>query len=644
VRLRLRGVAIGLLAWASVARAAESTPSAPESSEAASISTAPSAAPTGEITVQGRRRAFAQGFSRAEARELPGALADPLRAIEALPGVTPTLSGVPYFFVRGAPPGDVGYFFDGIRLPALFHALGGPAVVHPGLIETVELFPGPYLVEYGKFAAGAVVSRIAEPSFEPRGELVLRATDSSALLDTPLGSTTNLTLAGRYSYANPVLHLFAADMDVEYWDYQARVVQRLPAQQRLVLLAFGAHDALTDVNDGKLRTLYGIDFHRIALRYERELSQGSLAVQLVQGWDRSLARDGDVRVDDLSTELRVDLNQGLSRAVQLRAGASVGRDRYELDVTKLDDPDARKRYLEQFPARTDAVASTYLAFDLDVGSGISVTPGLRADAYFSRGERALGIDPRVSAEYRVSSRVTLRSALGVAHQPPSSPVPTPGLNPTLGRGLQTGLQSSYGVRLRLPSDVALEVTLFQTALFNLSDSIGLSRASDVDDRITEDTRGLGRARGVELLLKRSLTRKLGGFLSYTLSSSERSVGRSKVPSAFDRRHVLGAALGHDWGSGFSSGIRGTFYSGIPADVAYLEAARAPPRTTPFYRIDFRGEKRFDWGERGHVSLVLEVVNATLNREALSASCSAYGCKQRLVGPVTIPNLGLEVTF
>jgi outer membrane receptor protein involved in Fe transport len=495
------------------------------------------AMPANEVTVVGRRRAPAQGFTRAEVRQLPGALADPLRAIEALPGVTPTLSGVPYFFVRGAPPGDVGYFFDGIRLPALFHALGGPSVVHPALIDTVELFPGPYPVEYGRFAAAAVVARAAQPALEPRAELALRATDSSALVDSPLGSATNVTLSGRYSYANPILHLFAADMDVEYWDYQARIAHRLAERDRLVLLAFGAHDALTDLNDGKLRTLYGIDFHRAALRYEHALSQGSLSLQLLGGSDRSLARDGDVQVDDLSGELRLDVEQGLSPKVRLRAGASLSRDQYQLDLGQLQDPEARQRYQEQFPSRVDSVGSAYLAFDLEPTPSISVTPGVRADAYVSLGEGALGVDPRISAEYRVSPRLALRTALGLAHQPPASSVPSPGLNPTLGQGLQTGLQHSYGLRWRLPSDVTLEVTLFQTALFNLSDSIGQSRVADADARVTEDTRGLGRSRGVELLLKRSLTQKLGGFLSYTLSSSERSVDRAHVPSSFDPASV-----------------------------------------------------------------------------------------------------------
>jgi hypothetical protein len=225
-----------------------------------------------------------------------------------------------------------------------------------------------------------------------------------------------------------------------------------------------------------------------------------------------------------------------------------------------------------------------------------------------------------------------------------SGVPSPGLNPALGQGLQSAVQQSYGVRLRLPSDVRLEVTLFQNALFNVSDSIGLARLGGADTSISQDTRALGWSRGVEVLLRRSLTRKLGGFLSYTLSSSRRSVGRAEGPSAYDRRHVLGSALGYDWGRGFRSGARVTFYTGIPADVAYLEAARDPPRTRAFYRVDLRSEKRFSLADSRYFSLVFEIVNATLDQEVLHASCDAYACKEQRVGPVTIPNFGIEAGF
>ena len=95
-----------------------------------------------EVTVRGSRPADSRALGRAEVREVPGAFGDPFRALDALPGVMPLATGSPYFYVRGAPPGNIGYFIDGVRVPYLFHVLLGPSVVNPAMVSRVELFPG----------------------------------------------------------------------------------------------------------------------------------------------------------------------------------------------------------------------------------------------------------------------------------------------------------------------------------------------------------------------------------------------------------------------------------------------------------------------------------------------------------------------
>ena len=104
-------------------------------------------------------------LSRAQARELPGAFGDPLRAVDSLPGVVPTISGLPVFFIRGAPPASVGYVVDGVEVPLLFHAFLGPSVLHPGSLSGVVLQSAPADVRYGG-SAGAVI--VAEPSAPSR--------------------------------------------------------------------------------------------------------------------------------------------------------------------------------------------------------------------------------------------------------------------------------------------------------------------------------------------------------------------------------------------------------------------------------------------------------------------------------------------
>jgi len=76
--------------------------------------------------------------------------------------------------------------------------------------------------------------------------------------------------------------------------------------------------------------------------------------------------------------------------------------------------------------------------------------------------------------------------------------------------------------------------------------------------------------GLEVFVRRALTERLGGFVSYTLSRSNRAVGRLEGPSSFDRTHVFNAAVAYDLGRAWRAGIRTVVYTGIPAE---LEARR-----------------------------------------------------------------------
>jgi hypothetical protein len=611
---------------------------------------APSSPPL-EVTVTGDRPAGSPRIiSRAFARELPGAFGNPFAALEASPGVTPTLSGAPYFYVRGAPPGNLGYFIDDIRLPALFHVLAGPSVLHPAMVEGVELYPGPYPARYGRFTGGIAAGKVRRATYALHGELSLRAFDSSGLVEVPLSASEqapmSLTLAGRVAYANPIAHLFAPEVSVAYWDYQARFSHEPSPRDEIVVLAFGSRDRLDRrLESGEREIVFGAEFHRLQLRYERQLERGSLRLAGVGGWDRSDQADGDVELRNASGRLRADFTRELGRSARLEAGADVGLDRYELDAARLEDAGEREEFFARYPARTDRSGGVYLGARLVPSPGVRVDVGSRVDLFASEGALEAGLSPSVFAEFELGRGLTLIHGLGLAHQPPSSDLPEPGANPVLGEGLQHAVQSSAGMRLRLPLQLELSATLYQAALFNLTDGIGISRIDNGADDIDESSRAMGSSRGLELLLQRDLGQALAGYVAYTLGSSLRSVGAAEGPALFDRRHVLSGALAYRWGSGFRAGTRVSFYTGIPADVAYLAAAKDPPRTSSFYRIDLRLEKRWPLGADGaFLALVLEVLNTTLHKEALGKSCSAYVCREDRVGPLTIPSLGLEAMF
>lgn len=604
-----------------------------------------------EVTVIGEKPPQVRSLTRAEVRELPGTFGDPFRAVEALPGVTPLVSGVPFFFVRGAPPGNVGYFLDGIRVPLLYHIGLGPSVVHPGIVERVDLHPGGYPARYGRFAGGIVAAETTPPRYDFHGEANVRLVDAGALLEGPVADNRGAVLAGgRYSYTGLALSLLSPEVVLEYWDYQLRGSFDVGRRDTLTLFSFGAFDFLGEKDDGRVQTLFSTEFHRLDLRWDHRPAR-STEVRLAGtiGLDRTRGEEGEFFVRDRMASLRSELRHRASRRALLRGGSDIQLDHFDVQLPAADgeeDDEDRELVERLFPARSDVAVGTWADVVLSPESGVTVTPGLRVDYYASDGASAVGIDPRIAARFDVSERWRLLHAFGIAHQPPSFVLPVPGFQVGgLKGGLQRSLQASSGVEADLPASITASITLFYNVFLQMTDALGAGRGEG-DDVERFDQRSLGGTVGAELWIRRPLTRKLGGFLSYTLSRSTRSVGREKFPSAFDRTHVLNVALAYDLGKRWRLGSRGVFYTGFPAEELSEGRLRSrdPDRIPAFWRVDLRIEKRWRLGQRGWWGLALEVLNATLNKEVVDVSCSGGECETEEIGPVTIPSIGAEAAF
>jgi hypothetical protein len=634
-----------------------------------------------EVTVSGLKGQTPRRMTRAEVREMPGAFGDAFRAIEALPGVTPIASGLPYFFVRGAPPGNLGYFLDGLSLPSLYHAAVGPSVIHPAFIENVELYSGAYPARYGRFAGAVIAGTTRAPSHELRGEASVRLVDSGAFLELPFAEGRgSVMLAGRYSYTGALVSLLVPEIEIGYWDYQARATYSPTERDTFTLFGFGAYDFLSAEDEGVQETVYDVTFHRLDSTWRRSLSNDSaLLLGATLGWDRTGSGTAAEALDLESRRVgaRALYTNQLSARALFRAGGDFELSRFgiqlpeDLDDDDDDDDDAddfdasfeelpfaglpiadfeqrpltRDSFTDLFATRSDVLFGGWLDAVLDLGQGITLTPGFRFDVYASRAQLELAPEPRLSARFQIHPRVALLNDIGIAHQAPSFAIPVPGFSGTSADGLQRGVQTSAGVEWQPSDGTRIELTLFQTALFAGSDPIGVFQLDNADltvDSLTE--RVTAHTYGAELYLRRELTRRLGGFVSYTLSRSTRSIGRLEGPSSVDRTHVLNVAAAYRLSDSWRTGARLVLYSGVPAEVAYPRAAESPPRAPAFHRLDLRIEKRWPLGADGFWALVAEVQNTTLRPETLERSCYFYGCESESIGPVTVPSLGVEAQF
>ncbi|MCU0687486.1 MAG: TonB family protein [Polyangiaceae bacterium] len=640
-------------------------------SEGATPTRAPGGAPAPppnvptEVTIQGQRSPpGASGLTRAEVRQLPGAFGDPFRAIEALPGVTPILSGVPYFYVRGAPPGNIGYFLDGVRVPYLYHVGLGPSVVHPGIVDRVDLYPGGYPARFGRFSGGIVAGETTPPRPEWHGEGNIRLLDAGALVEAPFaGGRGTALVGGRYSYTAAAVSLLAPEVKLDYRDYQARISYDLGPRDTITLFSFGAYDLVGERQNDRLNILFGAEFYRLDLRYDHRFGEASnLRTAVTIGYDQTRLPENR-NAQDRIVGARVELVHPLERGLLLRAGADVMVDDYAIDFVGYTDPfDADAKTLrDALPPRTDVALGARADLVWRPTPGVEVVPGLRADVFRSGGQSVAALDPRLAATLTVARGVRAVHTMGLAHQPPSFVAPVPAVSVGgLKGGLQRTAQASAGVELDLPADFTATATVFKSIFFNMSDALGATNPDDDDDEVPLGiaSRSLGTSHGLELFVRRRLTSRLGGFLTYTLSRSLRSVGREKFPSSFDRAHVLNVALAYDLGRRWRAGGRFVFYTGfprfdqggderggaplppgappLPPDVEELALRRLhPPRQPPFYRVDLRVEKRWQVTNTRWWSLVFEVLNTTLNKEII---------EDEPIGPVTIPSVGVEAGF
>jgi TonB family protein len=596
-----------------------------------------------EVIVYGERPAPAvTSLGRAEVRQLPGAFGDPFRALEAMPGVTPIISGLPYFYLRGAPPGNIGYYLDGVRVPYLFHVGLGPSIVNPAMVDRVDLYPGGYPARFGRFTGGIVSGETTAPRTDFHGEGNLRVFDVGGIMETGFaGGRGTVLIGGRYSYTATALSLINKNAELDYRDYQLRVSYDFTPHDRITTFGFGSYDLLGQKQPQGLRVLFGTEFYRLDTRYDHFYGKDNrVRFAITLGYDQTRL-DVERNAQDKMLAGRIELSHHLSSHALLRAGMDGTLDKYSADHASYVDPDAPDviAFDSLFPPRNDYAFGVYTDVVWDVTPGLEVTPGLRADLFQSQGTTKPSVDARLAGKVRVAPRVKLIEAFGLAHQPPAFVVPVPGLTPaTLANGLQTSFQTSAGVELALPASITATTTLFHNAFFNMSDDLGTNQAPDLNNL---DQRSLGNAYGLELYVHRSLTTKLGGFLTYTLSRSTRSLGTEHFLSAFDRTHVLNFALAYDLGKNWRAGARFMFYTGIPKRPDIPPGLIQPPRTTSverepsFYRIDWRVEKRWNLKGTGWISLVFEMLNATFHKETVGNT---------EIGPVTIPSIGVEAGF
>ncbi len=574
---------------------------------------------------------------------------DPLRVVQALPGVATGDDFRSEYSVRGSDYRQSAVILDGVVAPWLQHAALGR-----GDTGTMTMLRGD-LVQEAALHVGAY-PRVDASQLGPQLNLTLRegsrthrqfrlgvnGISATATAEGPLGlSARGSWLVGvRRSHSEWPVGLDDDHSTVfGFGDLQSKVVYDVrPSQQVSVSIVAGVSNVeredsnpFADADGLNRAAMVGVAWRSVLWSHTVVTQRVS---SLAHDFDnRSQTAAGASRGRNGADTYRVDLSRPVFRGV-VDAGGHMRRVRGSRHGLVVARPIA-----ESMNQTFGDIDSSWLeraghaSFRRAIGSAVTLAAGLRlSDSTLVHRDV---VDRWLQAEWSVAPRWIVHGSTGVMHQ-------FPGLNEVAGWAEPVSLrpeQAAYidlGIGHRLSTSVRWDATVFARREHDALREPDLhARLIDgalaVDSNVTRFENALtGSAHGIELTLARRSHNSLSGWIGYSYGVARHTdaTRQEAFPSDFDQRHTINisgvAALPRKARLGLT--FRGGTNVPIPG---YLETRngrlfagheRNQERLPAYARLDVRAERTFDHRAR-RFTVFAEAVNV-LNRVNLGPADGA----------------------
>jgi hypothetical protein len=613
-----------------------------------------------------------------ELASVPGTGGDPLRAIQALPGIATSgdSSGAPA--IRGSGPEDNAYYVDFLPAGYLFHMGGMESVFNADLVEDFNIYSSSFGPEYGDVTGGIIDVRLRKPRTDRIGaKLNISMLESDLLIEGPVARNHSFYLAGRRSYIDLFMPKNGElDTGVEYkqfpqfYDYQGKYIWQISPDNTLTLMAFGAGDEM------KLNLTSSADAvkHDPILAGNQQMklgshSQGLLlsskitpnltnrfgAGHLSTDVQQQMAQLGHVKVIQDSYIFRDHLTLQAGERHELLFGleSGFGRVKLDLDVTKVlpseftPPPDftSSPRFTnnDSFSTQWYDLALKDRWKLLDQATLIVGVHGSYED-YFGR-YRA---EPRLGLEVTPVKDTLLTAGWGKYHQFPQGPQIINGMgNPHL--GYETADHYSLGVEQLLPDSWSVKLEGYYKKLENLV------IPHDPENYING---GSGTAYGVEALVKKNKTTDWSGWVSaaYTKTKRHNDVTGEAFPFSYDQPLIVNLVYEWNFARNWTFGAKWRYQSGAPFTPVVGTYTDSTGRLRPTYgelgaerlpdyhRLDVRIAREFifnTWKLSGY----LDIINAYANQNVSGYEYSEdYTSRKKIAQLPFMPALGIRGEF
>ncbi len=548
-----------------------------------------------------------------DVRRLPGLIeADPVRALEFLPGVVSPTDFSAAFHVRGGSSDQNLILLDGFPVFNPFHLGGIFSVFNADLVDRVELASGGFPAEFGGRVSSVlrVESDPGDGSRQMEGGLSMlaaRATLSGALPDgmtARLGlSGTAWRVAGRRSHIDQLLRPVTT-VPYHIADLQGVFRGWTPGGSRWTLTAYGGEDVLDlgrlDLDTFPLRIQWQWGNRMVGAAWLRGLAGGG-SLEARAGWS-SFASNlrfedfGDVRFDSRIHQVILGGSGRIPVGGRTELSAGWQLDHYQgLNVAETGGTsfaEGRGRGLNH---------ATFVQGRWQDPGRWTLEGGLRLEGWTGNDRSALEPSPRLAVRRFVGQGdIALKASVGRYAQFVQS---------VRDEELPLGIDVWVTAGSRVPgvvsdqAQVGIEVFredgwMFSSDLY-LRDFRGVitqNPVSDLNDPSDRYLRGTGTAAGIDAFIERR-TGRIQGSLSLSYLRANRTfpdvfAGRFPpepltYPPVFDRRLDADLVLRLPLGRGWEGGLRWHVGSGIPYTQPIASYPIFSPRQTQDGRLRWR---------------------------------------------------------
>lgn len=585
-------------------------------------------------------------------KDLPSVIEpDVFRSIQLLPGVAAASDFSSGLYVRGGGPDQTLILLDQTTVYNPSHFFGFFSTFNPDAVKDVRLYKGGYPAEYGG-RLGSVLTVFNKDGNrnEFQGSVSLGLLASRASIEGPIKKGSYM-LAVRRSTLEPLLAALRSSTDnipdkFYFYDVNGKVNFDANQNNRFSLAFYAGTDNVLFPfqDDATIGLKYGNQ--TISGQWRKIFSDQLFASFTVTGSryfnnpefeiaGTPFERDNEIY--DFSA--KGDFEYTLTENHDLSAGFWSGN----LTLRFLDKFDDRETFNNRIQTR---YSYFYIQDQWKPTEQWIVNGGLRFNS-FSEGSY-FRVDPRLSLEYRPTSRLRLQAAYGRYHQFLTLISNEAFSGFDLWLTTDDGVPPAYGDQFVLGAKTVpfqgygFDVEVYYRTmrdLFELDPFISDASGLDYDQLFRF---GEGYAYGVEFFLEKQ-TGRLGGFVGYTFGITRRSFpdfnvnlsnpqsGARFYPPKYDRTHdlnlILNYRINNRWsvnsvfsfatGQAYTEPLGRTQFSNVPwgvnsrntFTVGKVNASRLPS----YHRLDFSFSRQGTFFGIGDAEWQFQIINAYSRR-------------------------------